>query len=121
MTAEDLLHALTTANGSGPGALALVVALLWQISSSAKRGFASVARLGRRIGALERRGHRTDLRIWQLEQLLRAEDVPVPPWPTPAENDDDDQDDDDRDDATQAHPLIPPLPDYSRHRRSAAQ
>lgn len=117
MTADQLLAALSGAPGSGPGLLAVAVALLWQISASAKRGFGSVTRLGRRIGALERQRNEDRLLLWQLRQLLAAEEVPVPPWPAPAEDVDDQADVDEDEPATRvAVPAIPPLPASLRRR-----
>ena len=98
------------------GLLAVAVALLWQISASAKRGFGSVARLGKRIGALERQRHEDRLLMWQMRQLLVAEEVAVPPWP-PApvlDVDEDDRADDDDPLTRVAVPSIPPLPDRLR-------
>ena len=117
MSADDLLAGLSGAPGSGPGLLAVAVALLWQISASAKRGFGSVTRLGRRIGALERAAAADRLLLWQLRQLLAAEDVSVPPWPAPAVDVDEDPADEDDPAATRvAVPAIPPLPDRLRRR-----
>jgi hypothetical protein len=111
MTADDLLAALSGAPGSGPGLLAVAVALLWQISASAKRGFGAVQRLGRRIGALEKSRDVDRLLMWQMRQLLVDEDVAVPPWPAPDDLPDDDEDlADDGPDTRVAVPAIPPLP-----------
>lgn len=118
MTAAEVLHALTQTDGSGPGLLVVVVALLWQISASAKRGFGSIARLGKRIGQLEARADRAELRTWQLEQLLRAEDVAVPPWPRPRTPADDyaDEDDDDQLATEEARRIpVPPLAPIPPH------
>lgn len=113
MTADELLAALAGSPGSGPGLLAVAVALLWQISASAKRGFGSVKRLGQRIGTLERQRQADRLLLWQLRQLLAAEEVAVPPWPTPDVDEHlaDDVDEHLADDRTRvAVPAIPPLP-----------
>jgi hypothetical protein len=116
MTAAELTTFLTHLDGSGPGLLGMVVALLWQISASARRGFGAVQRLGRRIGRLEQDRAAALLRLAVLEDLLRDEGLSVPRFPGPAADTDDDDDSDDA--ATVAHrvsvPAVPPLPDTLR-------
>jgi hypothetical protein len=116
MSAYELAVSLARMDGSGPLLIALVLTLLWHISSQAKSGFGSIKRLGARIGRGERRTALLEQRVGQLEQLLRDEGVPVPRQAPPAVDEDLDEDDE----PATAHvpvPPIPPMPQTLRRNR----
>jgi hypothetical protein len=118
VSAAELATSLARMEGGGPALIGLVVTLLWQISSSAKRGFGAVSRLGRRIGALEQGRREDQLRLRTVERLLRDEGVAVPRWDPPA----DDEDDDRREPVTEIRDrvVVPPVPGLPPHLRRNA-
>ena len=67
----------------GTGA-ALVLALFGVYKAlsrdNAKRFDAYTERLEERLGSVERRLNRYQHRVYQLEAILRAHGIPVPPW-----------------------------------------
>ncbi|MDO8107152.1 hypothetical protein Q6348_08075 [Isoptericola sp. b441] len=71
--------------------VALVVLLLWSVFLALRSDTRLSKRFESRIGALERSNRRAYKRIHQLEDVLRAEGVTVPPWPDPEPDEDDDE------------------------------
>ena len=105
------------------GLVAIAGVIVWLAklirSEGNKKLLASVARLGRRIGRLEQ-GRKVDrARIWQLEAVLVAEGVRIPP-PLPHDDDVDEDLVDEPDPETAARMSVPPLPSYPQHTRRAS-
>lgn len=82
----DWAHAYEQLAGGSP--LAAGVALVAVALSTRRAVLASLSRFGRRLGALEQ-GRAGDLEVarmerarrWQLEAVLLADGVQLPPWP----------------------------------------
>src|SRR5690348_5880531 len=110
-------------------ASAFAAVLLALAAAIARRiGRHSARPQGERLGTIEQEFRLEQTRRRQVEQLLRAEysvDLPWwppdgdPPPPRPRYRDEDDDEDqgDDGGPQTAIRPEIPPLPDYSHHRR----
>jgi hypothetical protein len=130
MGPDELLRGLPGYPFTG-WALVLLVMLAYlakTIRERPQRQTKTNANLGGRLQAVEQRLQLADVRRLQVEHELQRLGVRLPYWPGDAAaptvqpphspDDDDDQADDEAE--TALRPTIPPLPDYSHHRRHQA-
>lgn len=138
MTLGELAGQLLAADS--PWVLAVAGVVFAVTGYVVRRLFASVRRIGGRVGDLERRADSEQTRRRQVERELRRQGIALPYWPPDGPNqepagslarytaDDLDELDDLDDDLTREHELIrerPPVPQYdaderarfARHRR----